>query len=226
MTKRFNTLTLKLLALLFLISPVWVNAQALPNLSVVKQQLIQYHDSGQYMKDIEAMTTQAMTYVQQRVAENNALAQPKKLAMVFDIDETVLSNYPDMFNMNFGGTFKAIIEAEEKAHDPAIAPTLALYQYAQKNNIAIFFVTGRKEALRQPTIKNLQRTGLGIWNTLFMKPNNYAQASVVPYKSGARAKIQSMGYDIILNIGDQDSDLAGGYADKDIKLPNPYYLIP
>ena len=59
-----------------------------------------------------------------------------------------------------------------------------------------------------------------------MKPNNYAQASVVPYKSGARAKIVAMGYDIILNIGDQNSDLAGGYADKDIKLSNPYYLIP
>ena len=226
MTQRFNTLTLKLLAFLLVLSPVWISAQDLPNLSVVKQQLIQYHDSGQYMQDINAQVAQAMTYVQQRVADNNILAQPKKLAIVFDIDETILSNYPDMFNMNFGGTLKAMTDAEAKASDPAIAPTVSLYQYAQKNNIAVFFVTGRKEFLRPSTIKNLQKTGLGIWTGLYMKPNNYAQASVVPYKSGARAKIVAMGYDIILNIGDQNSDLAGGYADKDIKLSNPYYLIP
>jgi len=31
---------------------------------------------------------------------------------------------------------------------------------------------------------------------------------------------------IVLNIGDQQSDLVGGHADKAFKLPNPYYLIP
>jgi len=30
----------------------------------------------------------------------------------------------------------------------------------------------------------------------------------------------------ILNMGDQESDPAGGYADVTFKLPNPFYYIP
>ena len=49
--------------------------------------------------------------------------------------------------------------------------------------------------------------------------------SVVPYKSGERRKLVRAGYDIIVNIGDQASDLRGGFADHRVKLPNPMYLI-
>jgi acid phosphatase len=28
-----------------------------------------------------------------------------------------------------------------------------------------------------------------------------------------------------VNIGDQESDLDGGHADRDFKLPNPFYFI-
>jgi len=31
---------------------------------------------------------------------------------------------------------------------------------------------------------------------------------------------------IIVNAGDQESDLAGGYAERAYKLPNPFYYIP
>jgi hypothetical protein len=30
----------------------------------------------------------------------------------------------------------------------------------------------------------------------------------------------------VVNIGDQFSDLAGGFAERVFKLPNPYYFIP
>jgi len=36
----------------------------------------------------------------------------------------------------------------------------------------------------------------------------------------------AQGYDILLTIGDQYSDLKGGYADKGFKLPNPMYYLP
>ena len=50
--------------------------------------------------------------------------------------------------------------------------------------------------------------------------------TVIQYKSGARAKIAEEGYTIIVNAGDQASDLAGGYAERAYKLPNPFYYIP
>lgn len=31
---------------------------------------------------------------------------------------------------------------------------------------------------------------------------------------------------IIINAGDQESDLIGGCADATFKLPDPYYFIP
>ncbi len=41
-----------------------------------------------------------------------------------------------------------------------------------------------------------------------------------------RAHIESLGYDIVANFGDQFSDLNGGFADETFKIPNPMYFLP
>jgi hypothetical protein len=46
------------------------------------------------------------------------------------------------------------------------------------------------------------------------------------YKSLTREHIESLGNDIVLNMGDQLNDLAGGFADYTAKVPNPMYYIP
>jgi predicted secreted acid phosphatase len=48
----------------------------------------------------------------------------------------------------------------------------------------------------------------------------------IQYKSGVRAHIEDLGYDIVANFGDQFSDLTGGFADKTFKVPNPNYYLP
>jgi hypothetical protein len=48
----------------------------------------------------------------------------------------------------------------------------------------------------------------------------------IAYKSGTRAYIESMGYDIVADFGDQYSDLLGGYTDQTFKMPNPNYYLP
>jgi predicted secreted acid phosphatase len=48
----------------------------------------------------------------------------------------------------------------------------------------------------------------------------------VLYKSGVRAHIEDLGYEIVANFGDQFSDLKGGFADKTFKMPNPNYFLP
>jgi len=45
------------------------------------------------------------------------------------------------------------------------------------------------------------------------------------FKTAARAEV-AKDFTIILNLGDQQSDLDGGNADKAFKLPNPFYYIP
>ena len=46
------------------------------------------------------------------------------------------------------------------------------------------------------------------------------------YKSLTRQHIESLGFDIVANFGDQFSDLNGGFADRTFKIPNPMYFLP
>ena len=61
--------------------------------------------------------------------------------------------------------------------------------------------------------------------TKFSMNVSTSSTKTVPYKSGERAKIEQRGYRIIANVGDQESDLQGGHADRAFKLPNPFYFI-
>ena len=50
--------------------------------------------------------------------------------------------------------------------------------------------------------------------------------TTIHYKSATRGYVESLGYDIVGNFGDQFSDLIGGHADRTFKLPNPNYFLP
>ena len=196
------------------------------NLDTIKNSLIKYHDSGEYERDIARTTDQAMQYLKTRLQSEKRKPHNKKLAIVINIDETALSNYPDMLKMNFGGTTKEIEEAEGAGNDPANAPILELFRYAKANNVAVFFITGRREIYRAGTEKNLAAAEYKNYDGLTLKPMDYNEKTAAIYKTRTRESIEKQGYDIVLNIGDQQSDLAGGHADKTFKLTDPYYFIP
>ena len=61
------------------------------------------------------------------------------------------------------------------------------------------------------------------WDGLYTKP---VDAGTQAFKASTRAAIGGRGYDIVANVGDQESDLDGGHADRAFKLPNPFYFIP
>jgi hypothetical protein len=51
--------------------------------------------------------------------------------------------------------------------------------------------------------------------------------ATVDYKGQERQKIVSAGYRIVLNMGDQWSDLNGeARGEMSVKLPNPFYYLP
>jgi predicted secreted acid phosphatase len=60
----------------------------------------------------------------------------------------------------------------------------------------------------------------------FIHATPAASCPTIQYKSGTRAYIESQGYDIVADFGDQFSDLEGGFADKVFKMPNPNYYLP
>ena len=131
-----------------------------------------------------------------------------------------------MRNLNFICNHDLIYQKINSGASPAIPPMLNLYRFAQHHHVAVFFITGRPQKLQQVTQTNLHEQGYFAWEGLFMKPENYREKSVIPYKSAARKQITELGYTIVANFGDQKSDLEGGYSEKNYKLPNPFYLIP
>jgi predicted secreted acid phosphatase len=148
----------------------------------------------------------------------------RKLAIVFDIDETTLSNYSAIEADNFTFGTNSQNEAQNQIGE-AIPPSLALFNLAKKKHITIFLITGRRENVRTPTEQNLAREGYTGYKQLFLKPQA-STAGTVDYKAGARSEIEDQGYRIVANVGDQYSDLAGGHGDVVFKLPNPFYFLP
>jgi len=192
--------------------------------SLEQAKLIQYVESGTYEQELDKAYSEAKSFLESKIKE----AKPgEKLAVVFDIDETVLSNWPDMKRLGFTKNKEALVVAYTQAKDPAIKPALALFNYAKANNVAIFFVTGRadSEEIRKASVDNLEAQGYEGWKEMYLRPLSYEKKSISGFKAATRKKLTEEGYTIVLNIGDQDSDLEGGYALKQVKLPNPFYKL-
>lgn len=211
-------------------APQTLDATQPINLGQLKNQLYFYACSGAYDSDLNKVLSEARAYVAMRAA------QVQKPAVVLDIDETSLSNLPVELADDFAylrdipcvpdmskpcGFNNWVAEARAKPIDG----TLALFKTAKQHNAAVFFITGRHENERAATEKNLKAAGFEGWDGLVLRREN-DNMTVIEYKSGARANIAQEGYSIIANVGDQHSDLAGGYAERAYKLPNPFYFIP
>jgi hypothetical protein len=177
-----------------------------------------YHDSGRYDRDLAAVDAAARSYLDARLSKWTSNLKP---AIVLDIDETSLSNYAGLSATGFTQVGNVINPVT--ATGKAIQPTLSLYQRARQRNVAVFFVTGRPPEIAGITAQNLVSEGYNQgWDGLYTKPSS---AGTEAFKLSTRVAIWNRGYDIVLNVGDQESDLDGGYGDRKYKLPNPFYFI-
>jgi acid phosphatase len=154
--------------------------------------------------------------------------QPEeKLALVLDIDETALSNWDEEKQDDFGYIVKDWNDWVDQKKASVIAGTLRLYNEALKHGVAVFFITGRSKAQEAATSDNLKAAGYHDWAGLSLRGPHPPGQTVAEYKSAERRKIVDGGFRIILNVGDQLSDLKGSpQAERSIKLPNPFYYIP
>lgn len=201
------------------------------NVGDAKNAAMDYHDSGRYARDLAAVSARARAWIAQRAPE------VERPAVVFDIDETVLSNWPviraDDYGRIFGGPCESLPEGpcgwvdwDLMARSEAIGPSRELYAFAKAQGLAVFFITGRDEPQRAATEKALQAQGFAGYDGLDMVPYGARFASAAEFKAPRRAAIEARGFRIIANLGDQPSDLAGGHAERAFQLPNPFYRIP
>ncbi len=188
------------------------------NLYLLKQDIKAYIEDGRYDAGLAAIATEAKAWIEQRAARGGG-----KLALVLDIDETTLSNLRHMREMDFGYVPALWDQWVADADAPAIPPMLEVFRAARARGVTVFFMTGRKTTDAPGTLKNLQDAGLGDYAEVFFKPNSYRDTTQ-SFKTATRKKITADGYTIIANIGDQQSDLDGGFSERTFKLPNPFYI--
>jgi predicted secreted acid phosphatase len=200
-----------------------------PKLYEVKRRLAEYVSSRRYEADLAAVAAEAAADLERRAKEGG------RLAIVFDVDETLLSNIRWLELNDWGVIMKGatnfvsgpcgLLEWVQVARSRPIEPTLALARRARELGVAVFLITSRPESTREATEKNLRAAGCE-WSGLTLKPPGLKVHSEAEYKAPARERITREGYRILFNVGDQESDLAGGFAERTFKLPNPFYFTP
>ena len=163
-----------------------------PNLHEVKQALSRYVSSGRYQAEVTEVYARASAYL---------LAQARgetNLAIVLDVDETVLSNLA-LLKLNDWALFLtgptnsvsgpcSLGEWIRLGRSEPISAALDLIGLARSHGVAVFLITARPESLRAPTEKTLRSAGCQ-WTELIMKPSKLRVTSEVEYKAPARRKL-------------------------------------
>lgn len=201
------------------------------NIGDLKTEATAYYDSGAYLTDLQLATAPAVAWIDEEAPRTD------RPAVVFDIDETALSNWEAIRANDFGRFIDG--SCTELPHGPCgwlawdlsarstvIGPTMDVFNAARGSGAAVFFITGRDESQRAATERNLAAVGYTGYTRLIMEPVGAQFASAADFKAPQRAAIEGHGYTIIANLGDQPSDLDGGFAERTYLLPNPFYRIP
>ena len=178
-----------------------------------------YAKTDEYKKEFSNAVEEARKACEKHLKEHPG---ERNMAVVADIDETVLDNRPYFETAKEFDWDKFVVWVEE-SKAPSLKQTVDFLDWARKNGFAIFLVTGRPENLRAATIRNMVRNGIA-YDGLYLRAKD-DKRSAIEVKSAVRKQIEEMGFKIVVNIGDQVSDLVGGYAVDCEKLPNKIYFV-
>lgn len=189
------------------------------NLGIAKQQVISYFKSGSYMHQIEKIAQEIRKYI----AHQGPFLDHQ--AIVFDFDDTLISTWPETEKNDFGYNKEIASSWEEKNRFSPLLPIQKAYHDAQRAGLKIIIITARAEHMRPVVMENLNFAGYANWYRLILRPSAYDSRSRKRFKQNMRKELEESGLEIVINVGDQLSDLAGGHAIKSFKLPNPAYYV-
>ena len=163
----------------------------------------------------------------------------KPLAIITDIDETILDNSPYAVHQAYNGKEyepTSWYEWTDKSAADTMPGAAAFLQYVASKNIQVFYVTNREDRERTSTLVNLKRFGLPNADEIHL----YTKQSTSS-KEVRRTQIMER-YDVVLLMGDNLADLsmlfdkksetertnnvdalAAEFGKKLIVFPNPNY---
>ena len=161
-----------------------------PDTTVVKRKV---PTRAQWLADVKAVMAGSRPYVRERVAAKGA---DEKLAINFDIDNTVIATYYD------GG-----------------GPIPQMVRFAKlldRLGVEMVFNTGRLANQRQRTITQLTRAGFPVVGVCLR-----TKGETLPVgKQRCRDSFIADGYTLIANVGNNDTDFIGDGYERAYQLPN------
>lgn len=216
--------------------PIWGTRQNLPPMLVTgnyfagpqnAQAIEEYYDSGQARRDQESVTKAARKWIYSWVDDRcGGAPESCNATVVFDIDETLLSNYGYYKSTGFTFTQDGWDAFNEACRNSAIGPSRELYDTLKRDGYVVILMTGRSEEDRSWTAACLRKRGITGWDKLILRSQAQADLSADVYKSQERASLQRSGHRIVASIGDQVSDMSQGHLKAGFLLPNLMYYIP
>ena len=154
----------------------------------------------QWLADVREAMAGSRAYVRERVAEAQAAEdageEPPRLAINFDIDNTVLATYYDG-----GGRIPFMYR---------------FAKFADEQGVALLFNTGRARPMRAYTLNQLRKAGYPV-AALCLR---FKGERLPVGKQRCRQRFVDRGFTIIANIGNKDTDFEGGNYDRAFRLPN------
>jgi predicted secreted acid phosphatase len=148
---------------------------------------------AQWLADVKAAMKGSRGYVRQRVA---AQAPDERLAVNFDIDNTVLATYYD------GGG--------------AIPQMLRFAHLLDRLGVDLVFNSGRLANQQPRTVNQLTAAGFPVAGVCLRTKGETLPAG----KQRCRGAFIDQGYTLIANIGNNDTDFVGGGYERAFRLPN------
>jgi hypothetical protein len=222
------------------------SGEGIPNIDSVKATIRTYYNASSdgiadktkspYITEMSKLLNDQQPYLAQHKTD-------VKPAIVLDTDDTTLWTY-DMEDGAMHFNFDPALQNTwvQQQLFPATPGMVDFVGKATQMGYTVFGLTGRNDDQKAATLANLSKVGYG---TAFSADNFYtkwtgkpgstqpsyitcaaASCTTVEYKAQTRAHIEALGYSIVLNVGDQWSDLMGGHSGKALKLPNPTYYLP
>jgi 5'-nucleotidase (lipoprotein e(P4) family) len=193
----------------------------------------------QQSAEYKALCFQAYQLAALRLDQHLQQQRKKPLAIVTDIDETVLDNSPYTVHEALKGqeyTEKTWLEWTSKAIADTVPGALSFLKYAAFRGVAIYYVTNRLEKERGATLENLRR-----WQFPDADDAHLLLKTTTSEKEARRQQVLAT-HDVVLFIGDNLSDFAAifdkkpyqeraqitkaaaaDFGNRFIVLPNPMY---
>lgn len=145
----------------------------------------------------------------------------EKSAVVFDIDETLLSDYPFFKERSFDWSIEDAYQFRYKKESAVIRPVQEFYTALKALGYKMILLTSRRDLLYQATHENLVKADY-VWDELILLPMELFNKHVShgAWKADIR---KALPYNIIGSVGDSLSDFEGDCCGIKVKLPNYLY---